>query len=232
MNKNNRKPWYRRLGRQFSPKILLEDLFIRIEDNFPKISTALRYHSHIDVLGPDDFAETILRPNKLFEDAYVQSLNHLCGLIPDFDYERLNKMKIPLHLAFVEKAIIHGHIKVPLRSDNGRAFDFEFRNGRYPGRVAWGDVYPLPFYKTTRIAGDVIFVPRLKNVFHLLMENIVPSVCAITRRPDLFKRKITFVTQVNYPALTLLSEYLNSIGFQTDIVVINHRLPIERKAEA
>lgn len=221
MQKTSRKAWYRRFGRKISPKVWLEDIFIQIEDKFPKFAHSLRYYSQIDVLAEGDFIEIIKRPHRLFDDEYFSSLRALCELIPNFDFERLQAMKIPLFLALVEDVVIHGHIKVPLRRSNGRAFDFEVRNGRHQGRISWGDTYPLPIYKTRHIDGDVIFVPRLKNVFHLLMENIVPSVCAITRRPDLIGKEVTFVTQVDYPLLTLFANYLNSRGFNASVIVIS-----------
>ena len=206
-----------RIGRKLSPKFVLEAGFEKLEDNFPKIANILNYHSKGRVLETEDFVEVIYRDHKLLNPAYSPHFKTLTEILPNFDIESHKDIRIPIKSGFVEDAIIYGHIKAPIRISNGMAFGFAFPKQE---RLPWGDVYPLPLQRARRLKGDIIFIPRLINIFHLMIEHILPPFAFVVRNKGKieFNRKFTFVTQVKFPVLNVFADYLNYIGFDCSVV--------------
>ena len=213
-----------RIGRKISPKHILEAGFEKIEDNFPKAASFFNYVSKGRLLQINDFFEIIERDHKLLEPKYRPHFSKLTENIRGYDVENLKNVRIPIRSGFVYNAVIHGHIKAPISVMDGYAFGFAFPK---KDRLPWGDVYPMPIKRTLHISGDVIFVPNLNNIFHLMIEHILPPFAFIIRNRDknLFNQKITFVTQVDFPLLRLLAGFLNSVGYTASIV---HIRPYEK----
>jgi len=212
-----RKPWHKRLGRVLSPKPLLTKTFNFIEGSSPALTNFLRYHGHAHEYEEQDFRYTISRPLKVTDDLYFDEYCKVEKLEPIKAARELRDVDIPIHTVLWNDAVIHGNIKAPIDRQSGLAIGFEFHNGL----LAWGDVYPYPFRRTNCVQGDVIFIPKIKNIFHLLVEHILPILAAIIRRPNDFDRKITFISQINYPLIDCLSEFLNSRGFVSKVFYIS-----------
>lgn len=208
-----------RIGRKISPKLLLESGFEYIEDNFPNAASFFNYFSRGKLLDDKDFCEIIERDHRLLEPAYRSQFTKLTEIIPHFDIDRHSQIRVPIKSGFIENAIIHGHIKAPIRSSDQLAFGFAFPKLQ---RLPWGDVYPLPLKRTFRVRGDVIFVPHLINIFHLLIEHVLPPFSFVirNRHSNSCSRKITFVSQVNFPLLKLLTDFLRFSGFDASVIYI------------
>jgi hypothetical protein len=220
------KPWRKRLGRSLSPKPLLGGLFAKIEASSPSAAGILRYHSDTRVLDERDCLSTIYRPIRVFDDRYIRHYETVRNLEPFSLASTSNTDQVPIHTAFLENMVIHGHIKAPIDAVTGKATSFYFPHAR----LDWGDVYPLPVRRREIIKGDVIFIPRLTNLFHLLVEHVIPTFAAAIRsRPDL-QKKITIISQVNFPLLSIFVEYLNYIGIDAELRFISHfdELYVER----
>lgn len=208
------KPWHKRLGKSLSPKPLLSKAFGAIEVASPKVSSALRYHSQANELEDKDFVETIYRPIRVINEKYRQSYCGLVGRTPDDPLDHLKNEKIPIHTALIEECVIHGHIKAPIDLKRGVAVGFEFPHGKLP----WGDVYPQPLKWSRRLKGDAIFVPNFTNIFHLLVEYILPAFCAIIRDPQSFQKDIYFVSQAKYPIIEYFAQFLDQKGFRSHVI--------------
>jgi len=215
------KPWHKRIGKSLSPKPLLSKAFDAVEVSAPKVSQALRYHSQAFELRQEDFSETIYRPICVTKDHYRQAYCGLIGAQPEEPLDRLNSQKIPIHTSIIEQCVIHGHIKAPIDIKRNVAVGFEFPHGKLP----WGDVYPQPVRWSRRLKGDAIFVPNFTNIFHLLVEYILPSFCAIIRDPVSFQRDIFFVSQAAYPIVEYLAQFLNQKGFRAHVI---YTTPLDR----
>ena len=208
------KPWHKRLGKSLSPKPLLSRAFGNLEVSAPSLSGFLRYHSQASELGPNDFVETIYRQIRVTSPPYKQSYCELIRRAPDATLNHLENEKIPIHTALIEQCVIHGHIKAPIDLRRGLAVGFEFPHGKLP----WGDVYPQPLKWSRRLKGDAIFIPNFTNIFHLLVEYILPAFCAIIRNPKLFQRDIYFVSQAKYPIIEYLAQFLELKGFRAHVI--------------
>jgi Glycosyltransferase 61 len=220
------KPWRKRLGRSLSPKPLLGTLFSAIEDRSPVMSRILRYHSRTHELRPDQCFETIYRPIRVFEDRYVRQYEIVRNVPEGTFLSQSPDEQIPIHTAFVKDVMIHGHIKAPIDAKTGDAVAFYFPHSR----IAWGDVYPLPWSRETAIEGDVIFIPHLTNIFHLLVEHVVPAITAVIRNRAAVNRRITIVSQIDFPILNFFTDYLNHAGFDAELKLISSfdKIHVER----
>jgi hypothetical protein len=220
------KPLHKRLGRSLSPKPLLGQLFSGLEDASPAISRFLRYHSRIHLISPEESYSTINRPVRVTGEGYREAYATVLNGASSAPLPNIINDTIPIHTALIENLVIHGHIKAPIDPITGAAVAYYFPHSR----VAWGDVFPLPFAKQNRIEGDVIFIPRLTNIFHLLVEHIIPAVAAVIRYRSEIRKKITIVSQVNFPLLAIFTEFLNEMGFDAHLRIIGilDEIKIER----
>jgi hypothetical protein len=209
------KSWRKRVGRSLSPKPLLAALFLSIEQKSPRFASWLRYHSQIEEIGRSDEGQTLQRSIRAFEAPYRQQLDKIIGTPRSFEIYGPNS-EVPIITAFRNNVEIHGHIKVPVSANEKRALGIYFPWKSLP----WGEVYPLPLRITSMIDGDAIFVPRMNNVFHLLVEYIIPAVSAVLRNNNTINN-LTIVSQVKYPILEVIANFLNEIGIRTSIKYIN-----------
>ena len=212
------KSWRKRIGRSLSPKPLLGGLLAKVEDSSRRAAVFLRYHSRTHVIDPEECFSTIRRPIHVFSDRYVRQYERVRNL-PPFELDSCAPPElIPIHSAFLENIVLHGHIKAPIDAVTGEAKSFYFPHSR----LVWGDVFPLPVRRREIIKGDAIFIPRLTNLFHLLVEHVIPAFAAAIRsRPDL-QKKLTIISQVNFPLLDIFVEFLNYIGFDADLRLMSH----------
>lgn len=210
------KPWRKRLGRSLSPKPLLGGLFAKIEDSSRIGARLLRYHSRTRLLAEEDCFSTIHRPVRVLEDRYIRHYEIVRNLEPFSLASTSQADQVPIHSAILENMVIHGHIKVPIDAVTGEATSFYFPRNR----LDWGDVYPLPVRRTDHIDGDVIFVPRLTNIFHLLVEHVVPAIAAAIRYQSQIQKKLTIVSQVDFPVLRLFTDFLTNLGYDAQLRLI------------
>jgi len=215
------KPWNKRLGKSLSPKPLLGAMFGALEDASPGAANLLRFHSRTHLIQPSENFDTIYRPVRVLEDRYIRQYEIIRNAPEGSSFPDIEKAYVPIHTAFVENVVIHGHIKAPITRSGGDAIGYYFPFKR----LDWGDVYPLPFFKNDYIAGDVIFIPRLTNIFHLLVEHVIPAVTAVIRYRSDIKKKLTIVSQIDFPILNFFVTFLRQLGIDADLRIVS---PVEK----
>lgn len=185
-----------------------------IERRTPLIAGLLRYHANIvHPLGIEG-VETIIRPCRWCEPLYKDSYYQLTSSEAVQAHNNDSADLIPIYGLTTEDYVIHGHIKAPIIASTGQAL-----SGVPAQRLSLTDSYPLPFYRTRKVKGTVIFIPNIENYFHLMVDNLLPPICAIMREPHRHAH-ITFVMQRHFPMVELFCKLLNDLGISTTILPI------------
>lgn len=188
--------------------------FAWIETNMPIMAKLLRYHSQ--TIHPKDIAgvEHFSRQCHWYDEQYQESY----GLLSSPEEVTLQRSmvpeSIPVSVLFLKDYIIHGHIKAPLVGESRSALSY------LPiGRLSLTDAYPLPLYRSRTIEGSVIFIPNIENYFHLMVDYLLPPLCAIIRQPERHS-DVTFVVQRKFPMVELFSRLLNDLGLSTSVLAL------------
>ncbi|MEI6572485.1 MAG: glycosyltransferase family 61 protein [Alphaproteobacteria bacterium] len=182
-----------------------------LESRAPVFTRLLRYHSKI--IHPTNIAgvEIFSRNTRWHEPKYKESFVKL-ALADDVAFrEEFAPEIIPISILATKDYEIHGHIKAPIIASSGLALSY------IPlARLSLTDSYPLPFFRTRNISGTIIFIPNIENYFHLMVDYLLPPICAIMREPHRYGH-ITFVMQRHFPMVELFGQLLNDLGISTSI---------------
>lgn len=185
-----------------------------IEVKLPGVSQILRYHSRVIRPSALENVKFISRTTKWRQDAYHYSYQVLRN---EFEIDKIRKNepeKFPISVLLTEDYIIHGHIKTPILASSGLALSYSPIT-----RLTLTDSYPLPFSRSRKVAGTIIFIPNIENYFHLMVDYLLPPLCAIIREPECHSH-VTFVVQRKFPMVELFSLLLNDLGLSTSVLAI------------
>lgn len=188
--------------------------FAWIETNIPVMAKLLRYHSQTIhpkfVVGIESFS----RQCHWYDERYQESYRLLASPEETALQSAVAPESIPVYVLFLKDYIIHGHIKAPLVGESRSALSY------LPiGRLSLTDAFPLPLFRSRKVVGSVIFITNIENYFHLMVDYLLPPLCAIIREPERYS-DVTFVMQRKFPMVELFSLLLNDLGLSTSVLAI------------
>lgn len=185
-----------------------------LETRAPVLARLLRYHSQIvsPVSIPD--TEVFSRTVRWYEPRYKESYDVLASTTEIVTQRPTDPENFPISLLSTEDYVIHGHIKAPIIKSKGLALSY------IPiARLSLTDSYPLPIFHNRVVSGTIIFIPNIENYFHLMVDYLLPPLCAIIRGPERYSH-VTFVMQRKFPMVELFCFILNDLGLSTSVLAI------------
>ncbi len=192
----------------------VSSLLTRLESHTPVITRLLRYHSQIIHPVSISGIEIISRKIRWNEPRYKESYDVLALTSENFISASDEFNDLPVSHIETEDYVIHGHIKAPIIKSKGLALSY------IPlARLSLTDSYPLPLFHTRVLRGTIIFIPNIENYFHLMVDYLLPPLCAIIREPERYSH-VTFVMQRKFPMVDLFGLMLNDLGISTSVLAI------------
>lgn len=207
--------------KNFTLRRIFENVFYKLEDNYPNAAHIIRFHSIKDEFLSEDQKRTELIDVDWFSEKYRSSFRQLASRDELENLDFSSSERVPLNTYVIRNFYIDGHIKAPIRASSGKILSLT-----HPDRLRWGDVFPQPFFKNIHLDGIIIFIPNIENYYHLMVDHILPSLHRLIFDPSLAGQKVNFVLQRELPIIVFFMEFLNRQGFKTDKFTLRnfHRL--------
>jgi hypothetical protein len=141
-------------------------------------------------------------------------------LLSQFNVDSLNADETALprwsclrKIALISDCVLPGHLLTPVDACSAKAIHLSD-----PGATTWNYARPMWARKTRVLSGTTIALPRFKNYYHVLVDDIFPLLFALAAHHNALPRPVNIVMAENAPPIIaaliehLQQKYVGVIG--------------------
>lgn len=215
--------WKRRLDL----KPVLAGLFSSLEARAPAATAAIGYYSHFGAPRNSRAGWEDRHRLQIASGRYRALYDEIGKAAVDLPKHKADPFSVKTNTWIVDDIVVPGHTVVPVEIGTNKII-----SGFGVGNLNWGLAYPSPvFLKRLEVDGLVCPMPPVKNYYHLMIDNLLPTAFALIRHKDEIKGvPVTFVVRKAVSATMRFAEALTHIGIVTRVLEIGPTSHVKAKA--